>query len=85
MRDFLRFFDEMVKRFPMHLDISYSKTCDWTIEIYKKGCASDYPEADSDSNDNVYIVSVQDCDMELCFARAHVELKQWLLRFNNGY
>ena len=85
MEDFLRFFDDMVRRFPMHLDISYNKTTDWTIEITKKGCADDYPCAENDGRGNVYIVGVQNCDMELCFARAHVELKEWLCRFNGGY
>ena len=36
MNDFLKFLDEKLKDFPMHVDIGYSKTCDWTIYIYKK-------------------------------------------------
>lgn len=31
------------------------------------------------------IVDESDCDMELCFARAHVKLKEWLSEFNGGY
>lgn len=84
MNDFLKFFDDKAKDFPMHLEITYSKICDWNILIYKKGCAEDYPEARHDGED-VIIVDESDCDMELCFAKAHVGLKEWLLEFNGGY
>lgn len=36
MNDFLKFFDDKAKDFPMHLKITYSKICDWNILIYKK-------------------------------------------------
>lgn len=36
MQDFLKFFDEKAHDFPMHLAITYSKICDWCINIYKK-------------------------------------------------
>lgn len=84
MNDFLKFFDEKVKDFPMHLEIVYSKICDWNILIYKKGCANDYPKARHNSED-VIIVNENDCDMELCFAKAYVKLKEWLLEFDGGY
>lgn len=84
MQDFLKFFDEKAKSFPMHLAITYSKICDWNICIYKKGCAEDYPNSEKDGEDAL-IVYVQDGDMELCFAKAHVALKEWLLEHNDGY
>ena len=84
MNEFLKFFDDKTKDFPMHLEITYSKICDWNILIYKKGCADDYPKARRNGED-VVIVDSNDCDMELCFAKAHVELKKWLLEFNGGY
>lgn len=84
MNEFLTFFDEICSHFPMHLEIGYSKVCDWTILIYKKGCANDYPNAYHDGDD-VIIVQVSDCDMELCFAKAHVELKEWLSEYEGGY
>lgn len=84
MQDFLKFFDEKAQDFPMHLEITYSKICDWCISIYKKGCAEDYPNSKRIGNDAI-VVSVQDCDMELCFAKAHVALKEWLLEYNSGY
>lgn len=77
MSDFLKFFDEKAHNYPMHLEINYSKICDWTIYVYKRGCAED----GSDLN----IVVVSDCDMELCFAKAHVALKEWLLEHEGGY
>lgn len=84
MNEFLKFFDDKAKDFPMHLKITYSKICDWNILIYKKGCADYYPEAKRNGGD-VIIVNESGCDMELCFAKAHVKLKEWLLEFNGGY
>ena len=84
MNEFLKFFDDKAHDFPMHLEIWYSKICDWCICIYKRGCADDYPTANC-SNGDVIIVNESDCDMELCFAKAHVALKKWLLEFNGGY
>lgn len=84
MNDFLKFLDKKMQDFPMHVEITYNKTCDWCIWIYKKGCASDYPGSKSRGEDAV-IVQEQDGDMELCFARAHVALKEWLLENENGY
>ena len=84
MSDFLRFLNEILKDFPMHIEISYNKTCDWGIYIYKKGCAQDYPSSEKYGEDAI-VVNVQDGDMELCFARAHVALKGWLSENNGGY
>lgn len=84
MDDFLRFFDEKKDYFPMHMEIYYSKIMDWCIDIYKKGCAADYPNAEH-REDDVVIVQEQDLDMELCFARAQVALKEWLSEYNGGY
>ena len=36
MSDFLRFLEEKLKDFPMHVDIGYSKTCDWMIYILSR-------------------------------------------------
>lgn len=84
MDDFLRFFDKLTKHFPVHLEIGYNKTSDYCIYIYKKGCAEDYPNAKHFGND-VVLVLEQDSDIELCFAKAHVALKQWLMEFEGGY
>ena len=84
MYDFLKFVDDLCDRFPIHVEIYYSKTLDWWIRIYKKGCASDYPTSDH-IGDDALLVQVQDCDMELAFAKAHVQLKGWLSEFRGGY
>lgn len=84
MNDFLKFFDEKTKDFPMHLEITYSKICDWGIYIYKQGCANDYPGCRKDGDDAI-LVHENDTDMELCFAKAHVALKEWLIENNGGY
>lgn len=84
MNEFLKFFDEKVQVYPMHLTICYNKTCDWMIEIAKKGCAADYPTAEHHGND-VLICFAQAEDIELCFAKAYVALKEWLIEFDGGY
>ncbi len=50
---------------------------DWCIRIYKKGVG----ENGTDLN----MVDETDSDMELCFAKAHVALKEWLIENNGGY
>lgn len=77
MDDFLHFFDKKVHGYPMHLEIYYSKIMDWCINIYKKGCG--------ENGKDLEIVGVQDGDMQLCFAKAHVALKEWLSENEGGY
>ena len=84
MYDFLKFFDEKREYFPMHLEICHSETIDWCIYIYKKGCAEQYPNSEKSGEDAV-ICRVQHCDMEYAFAKAHIELKEWLLEHEGGY
>lgn len=86
MNDFLKFFADLVERFPLHLVISYNKTCDWEILIYKKGCAGDYKYRDCEKVDaDVLIFHENDCDKEFVFAKAQVALKEWLLEYEGGY
>lgn len=85
MNEFLKFFDEHAKSFPMHLAIHYSKFTDWCIAIFKIQCADMYPNATTTPEGDVVIVRVQDVDIELCFAKAYVQLKEWLLKYNGGY
>lgn len=77
MQDFLEFFSKKVKDYPMHLEIYYSKVMDWCIEVYKKGCG--------ENNQDLHIVSVQDGDCKLAFAKAQIELKEWLCENEGGY
>ena len=75
MDDFLKFFDEKSKTYPMRLKIGYSETCNWSICVWKKMSDTDTREILYESSD----------DMELCFAQAHVALKEWLLKVEGGY
>ena len=77
MNDFLEFFDEIVKGYPMHLDITYSRITDWCISIWRKGCG--------ENGEDVYILNVFDSDIKLCLAKAQVGLKEWLLENYGGY
>jgi len=84
MEDFLIFVNKLRVRFPVHVEIYYSKIMDWCIKVYKKGCAEMYPES-KHSEEDAIIVDVQDNDMELAFAKAHVAIKEWLMSNNGGY
>ena len=84
MIEFLLFMNKLKETFPFHLEITYNKTCDWQIYVFKKGCSDDYPEA-KNVDGNVIICDVQDGDMEMCFAKAQISVKEWLLEFENGY
>ncbi len=77
MNDFLKFFEKTVKEYPMHLKISYNRVADWEIYVYKSGCG--------ENGKDLVIVDVSCCDMELCFAKAQVQLKERLLYNNGGY
>ncbi len=77
MNDFLKFFDEQIKVYPMHLEIGYNKVSDWTVHIYKRGCG--------ENGKDLEIVDASDQDMELCFAMAQVQLKEWLSEHEGGY
>lgn len=84
MNEFLLFFDEKTMDFPMHLEIYYSKIMDWSIRVWKEGCKKDFPKALSEGDD-VIIVSEQDLDLDLCFAKAHVAIKEWFIEHMGGY
>jgi hypothetical protein len=84
MNDFIKFFNDKKRDFPMHLEINYNKVADWHIYIYKKGCANDFPNSNRYGEDAI-ICNVQYSDMDLAFAKAQVELKEWLLEHDGGY
>ena len=78
MYEFLHYFDDVSNNwFPMHLNITYNKMFGWCIEIWKKGCADDYPKS-KHKGDDALICSENNPDMELAFAKAYVQLKEWL-------
>lgn len=76
MSDFLRFFDEIKKTRKMKAEIYYSSVTDWCIDVFR---------CDKQSGEYLHIVGIQDCDMELCFAKAQVALKEWLSEHEGGY
>ena len=51
MNEFLKFFNEKVKTYPMYLEIYYSKIMDWCITVYKKGCGQ--------KGEDLHILSLQ--------------------------
>lgn len=74
MDDFLRFFDGVPDKRSLRLEVTYSSIVDWCVTVQRY-------------IDNKWksIVDVQHCDMEYAFAKAQVELKEWLLENEVGY
>lgn len=81
MDDFLRFIDGLSSKLPIRIEISHSGVTDWVMDwcitVYKQGGDPDYKES--------LICHAQDSDMELCFAKAHVEVKHWMRVHVGGY
>lgn len=84
MGELLRYVDGLRERFPIHVEVYYSKITDWVIQIYKKGCAEDYPGTDR-AGDDAIMAYASSRDMEYCAAKAHVQLKDWLDNYAGGY
>lgn len=77
MYEFISYFDDIVHTYPMHFDLYYSKTWDWKLDIWKKGC--------DENGKDLVIFSGQDTDVDLLIAKAHVALKEHLLEVKGGY
>lgn len=77
MQEFLNFVDEKRHGLPMHVEIYYSNDMDWCINVYVERYFED--------GRSLRIVDVQSCDIELAFAKAQVQLKEWLLENEGGY
>lgn len=75
MEVFIRFYAE---HNPGHwaLDIRHSSIVDWCITVGYKVSHEKHGET---------IIHVQDCDVDLAFAKAQVALKEWLCEHNGGY
>lgn len=67
----------LAESYTMHLDFSYCRTCDWMLQIWKKGCGKD--------GEDLIIFNGQDTDPNLLIAKGEVALKEWLLENNRGY
>lgn len=67
----------LAESYVMHLEFSYCKTCDWMLNIYKKGCG--------ENGEDLIIFCDQDCDPDLLLAKGEVALKEWLLENKGGY
>jgi len=77
MNELIKFFNEQVKHYPMHLSISYCKICDWRIHIFKKGANQDVS--------NIEIFDDSHCDAEYLAAKAQIALKDHLSEYCGGY
>lgn len=75
MVEFLRFYDESNEG-AWSLEIYHSSIMDWCITIGYKTTHHKHGEV---------IINVQGCDMDLVFAKAQVNFKEWLLENQGGY
>jgi hypothetical protein len=75
MEEFLKFYNHVKKDF-WTLNIYHSRIVDWGITVGYNSTHSKNGET---------IIQVQNCDIEYVFAKAQVELKDWLLENEGGY
>ena len=68
---------ELLKEEPAHFELYYSKTTDWVLRIWKRGCAED--------GSDLQICHVVDCDLSYVLAKGEVVFKEWLMENNGGY
>ena len=68
---------ELAQRYTMHLELYYSKTMDWRLHIYKKGCG--------ENGEDLEICNEQSCDLSYVLAKGEVAIKEWLFENNGGY
>lgn len=61
----------------MHFELYYSKTMDWCLHIWKKGCG--------ENGADIGICDEQAPDLNLVLAKGEVALKEWLLENKGGY
>lgn len=76
MEVFLKFYNEINFKNGFALNIYHSSIVDWSITV---GYKASHPKKDE------AIIVIRESDMELAFAKAQVELKQWLLENKDGY
>lgn len=78
MNEFMKFFYEKTRDYPMHLKITYCKICEWEIHIFKRG-------AGENGSDLEIFHDWGHCDPEYLFAKAQIALKDHLSEFCGGY
>ncbi|RBP59302.1 hypothetical protein DES36_11927 [Alkalibaculum bacchi] len=76
MEAFLKFYNEINFKNGFALYIYHSSIVDWCITI---GYKASHPKHGEE------IIKIHNSDMELAFAKAQVEFKQWLLENKGGY
>ncbi len=70
MKDFIKLYDKYCFKFKFTLEIYNSQIMDYCLNIKCGGKE---------------IINIQSCDFNLMFAKAYVELADWLSENNNGY
>jgi hypothetical protein len=77
MKEFLELYSHWRDRFGWNLEIYNSSIMDWCLKIgYKCTVAN---------KDGVYVVDIQEVDVNRLFAKAYVLLTDWLSDNNGGY
>lgn len=76
METFLRWFHEIRDTYGFCIEIYSSSIMDWCIKV---GYKSTMPQH------GTVVILIQDCDVDLAFAKAQVKLKDWLMENEGGY
>lgn len=67
----------LVERYTAHFELYYSKTLDWRLRIWKRGCAED--------GSDLEICDIQHPDVNYVLAKGEVLFKEWLTENSGGY
>ena len=65
---------KLVQEYTMHFALEYSKTTDWCLTVWKKGCAA--------NGSDIVICELQDCDLDYILARGEAMVREWLRKKN---
>ena len=73
MNEFIRIFDKWRKVYDWEVKINYCNITKWNVSVYSK------------SNKDKPIVLFRGGDFNLVMANAQIQIKEWLIKHNNGY
>jgi hypothetical protein len=76
MNEFIKLYDDKSYERGWSLEIYHSSIMDWCITVGYKVTHPKHGET---------LIRVQNCDVEFAFAKAQVELKEWLSEHEGGY
>ena len=75
------FFNQVIKTLPLTLEINYTPVWGWWVRIIVAGRENEnkYPKSRRLVVGSPLVADATDKDMEVCFTKAHTELREWIV------